>query len=320
MRSILICFLLLLFACGFDEVQSTIFTTTLTGPAMSIPNSGPASPFPSVMSTSGAPTMVYLVELSFQMLLQHPFPSDLVIVLASPQGYEGRLFAMNQNCASAVSGVVTFQSNATVEGPSCPVASTAFLPNSNTIRTENFDTQLDNGAAANTIQGNMAQFFSNSIGINGNWYVYLQDFVAGGGTGTTGTWTLSLTYSDTPITTSAPTSTTTTTSTMTTPSTTTASTTASTTTTTPTATTTQSSTTSTTTAGTTTAAGTTATTTAGTTTTTAAAITTPPSSTTTTPVGTTTAAANTNPTPEASLEISDNLNLMLTGKRVLIDN
>lgn len=141
-------------------------TYTNTG-VITVPNSGPATPYPSTISVSGATGAVDKVVVTLTGL-SHSFPDDLDVLLVSPDGQKLMLMS-DVGGSHSISGVNLVFTN-----------SGAFLSDSNQIISGQYrpsDFELGDAFSAPAPAGPYASTFStfNGSNPNGDWQLYVND-------------------------------------------------------------------------------------------------------------------------------------------------
>jgi hypothetical protein len=149
--------------------------TTFSNPAsIAIPGvgtSGPAAPYPSVISVAGLSGQVTKVTATINGF-NHTFPDDVGALLVGPTGGNVVLFNGAGSAISAVNLTWTFDDAAVDPLPAIgALASGTFRP-SNYFPADSFP-----GAPAGPYGAVLSVF--NGLNPNGNWSLYVFDFVAG---------------------------------------------------------------------------------------------------------------------------------------------
>ncbi len=168
-------------AYTFALPQHTNFTN---GASISIANSGPATPYPSTITISGASGLVSKVAVTLNGL-SHSFPDDLDIMLVSPSG--GKVMLMSDaGGAHALSAVnLTFDDS----GAALPDATQI---SSGTFRPTDFESgdSLPSPAPAAPYAGTLSAM--NGGNPNGVWSLYVNDDAVGDAGSISGGWRLAL--------------------------------------------------------------------------------------------------------------------------------
>lgn len=152
--------------------------------SISIPNSGPATPYPSIITVSNATGLVSKVSVKL-IGLNHSFPDDLDILLVSPSG-EKVLLMSDVGGAHSVSGVnLTFNDSGA-----------ALLDAAQIVSGTNSPTDLEPGeslpsAPARPYSSSLTAF--NGGNPNGDWKLYINDDNGGDSGALSGGWSLDLT-------------------------------------------------------------------------------------------------------------------------------
>ncbi len=172
---------------GLQTVETSHFTNNT---ALTIPDSGPASVYPSAINVSGLSGVVQKVTATLRGF-SHEWPDDVDVLLVGPGGQKVLLMS---DCGggNARNGItVTFDSAAANSVPDSGAIS------SGTYRPTNYDATTDNfvvpapGAPYGT---SLATF--NNTNPNGAWSLYIQDDGAIDSGSLTQGWVLSLTTSN----------------------------------------------------------------------------------------------------------------------------
>jgi subtilisin-like proprotein convertase family protein len=165
----------------YDQQGGTYSSTSL----ITINEDGSADPYPStitVPSLSGTVTKVTVTITG----LTHTYPDDVRILLVGPQG-ENVLLMYNQGGEYDVNGVnLTFDDNAASQLPDSQITEGTYKPCS--------DTQNDdmNSPAPARPYGTTLSVF-NSIDPQGDWSLYVLDWVANDSGSISGGWELNIT-------------------------------------------------------------------------------------------------------------------------------
>ncbi len=171
---------------GCQHVPQTPVQFCNTG-GITIPNSGPGSPYPSSISVSGVGTSASLCAVTLRSL-SHTFPDDIDMLIAGPAGgtQNTTLLSDAGGGTDAVSVDLTFQDSAASGVPDGgPLVSGTFKPT-------NIGTGDTYPAPAPAPQGGTTPNFNAFTGdLNGNWNLFVVDD-AGGDTGFVGGWCVSI--------------------------------------------------------------------------------------------------------------------------------
>jgi uncharacterized repeat protein (TIGR01451 family) len=151
---------------------------------ISIPNSGPATPYPSTITITNATGLVSKVVVTLNGLT-HSFPDDLDVLLVSPDGQKVLLMS-DVGGAHGISGVnLTFNDSGTALLDAAPIVSGTNSP-----------TDLEPGeslpsAPARPYNSSLTAF--NGGNPNGVWKLYINDDNGGDSGNVSGGWSLGLT-------------------------------------------------------------------------------------------------------------------------------
>jgi uncharacterized repeat protein (TIGR01451 family) len=172
---------------GLTTVQSVSFTNAA---AISIPDSGKGSPYPSIISVSGSTGTVTKVTAALRGFT-HSWPDDVDVLLVGPTGQRVMLMS---DCGggNARSGVwLTFDSDATSAVPdSATVQPGTYKPTNVDATSDNFPSP----APASPFATSLTNF--NGANPNGNWSLFVQDDNAMDGGSITQGWSLTITTSN----------------------------------------------------------------------------------------------------------------------------
>lgn len=176
-------------------------TVAFTNPApITIPEIGPATPFPSVINVSGLSGVIAAAPGSLTVTLNgfsHDFPDDLGIVLVGPTGAAFEIYAgaTNDTTGPAASNLtITISDAGTIPLPdNTGLSSTTYRPTSYYPGTTYAPPIGENYLApAPAGDSTFASVFGGT-NPNGDWKLYIEDFTDPGGTGTvSGGWTLNI--------------------------------------------------------------------------------------------------------------------------------
>jgi subtilisin-like proprotein convertase family protein len=184
-RAGLIAVVLLTAFALFSLATSAQAVTYSNTNSITIPDSGSGTPYPStitVPSVSGTVTKVTVTITG----LTHTYPDDVRILLVGPQG-ENVLLMYNQGAGDDVNGVnLTFDDSAASQLPDSQITSGTYKPCS--------DTQNDdmNAPAPARPYGTTLSVFD-GIDPQGDWSLYVLDWVANDAGSISGGWELTLT-------------------------------------------------------------------------------------------------------------------------------
>lgn len=172
---------------GLRTVQTVTFTNAT---ALTIPDSGAASVYPSLMVVADFPGVIQKVTATLRGFT-HDWPDDVDVLLTGPNGTNVMLLA---DCGGGNSrnGInLTFDDAATASIPdSGAIAAGTYKPT-------NIDTTTDSlpAPAPAGLFGKTLDVF-NGANPNGNWSLYIRDDNAMDGGSVTQGWTLSITTSN----------------------------------------------------------------------------------------------------------------------------
>jgi hypothetical protein len=170
-------------------VSAQATTTSFSNPgAIAIPGvgtSGPASPYPSIITVAGLSGTVTKVTATLTGF-SHTFPDDVGALLVGPTGANVVLFNGAGSGIDAVNLTWIFDDAAAAPLPSAgALASGTFLP-SNYFPGDSFP-----GAPAGPYGTALSAF--NGLNPNGNWSLFAYDFVGGDVGSISGGWSLTFT-------------------------------------------------------------------------------------------------------------------------------
>ena len=172
---------------GLTTLQTTEFTNVT---AITIPDSGRATPYPSILNVGGLTGIVTKVSATLRGY-SHSWPDDVDVLLVGPGGQKVLLMS---DCGGGgeVNGLtLTFDDNAMSGLPDASGISTG------TYKPTNFDTASDNfpsPAPGAPFSATLSAF--NGKNPNGNWSLYVQDDGSLDSGSITQGWTLSITTSN----------------------------------------------------------------------------------------------------------------------------
>jgi len=167
------------FVLGIEATESA----QASNPAsMTIPDSGAATPYPSIINVAGRSGVVSKVAVTL-VGLSHTWPGDLDILLVGPDGARVGLLGRVGGGASAVNATITFDDEAT--------ASVGSTVTSGTFRPTGVSSSLPSPAPAAPYSAALATF--NGVSPNGNWALYVVDRAAQDAGSISGGWRLDIT-------------------------------------------------------------------------------------------------------------------------------
>ncbi|MFZ4786046.1 MAG: hypothetical protein ACOYLH_11250 [Flavobacteriales bacterium] len=181
--------ILTILICFSISIAASSQTFTNSG-AITINDSSPASPFPSTIVVSGAPAVINTFTVTITGF-SHTWPSDVDVVLASPNG---EAITLMSDCGSG-----TDVSGATyVFDDAAPANMTNSVNNSGTFRPSDFfiDTYGSIPGAINySATAGTATFASVFTGdpANGTWSLYVIDDLGGDSGSISGGWSITFT-------------------------------------------------------------------------------------------------------------------------------
>lgn len=188
----------------FSVVASTLAALTLawaahaqsfSNPApINIPDSGAGGIYPSTVIVSGVSTPAASVRVTLNGLT-HSYFSDLAIVLVAPNG---RAYSLTNRCGGAApitDGTFSFSVDAASSIASNIVVPGVYLPSSCTA-----GVSLPPPAPSDPYSTDLAEQLIADM--NGNWLLYLADLAAGDSGVLAGGWTIDITTTPTPSTSS----------------------------------------------------------------------------------------------------------------------
>ncbi|MDW8412241.1 MAG: S8 family serine peptidase [Acidobacteriota bacterium] len=159
-------------------------TTTIT-----IPSSGPATPYPSNISVSGVTGTVTKVTVELR-LFNHTFPDDVDVLLVGPTGARVIIMSDVGGSTDAVDLNITLDDSAPSSLPdNGPLTSGTFKP-TNIGATDTFASPAP-GAPYGSV---LADF--NGLNPNGTWSLYVVDDLGGDSGSFSGGWRLNITTSN----------------------------------------------------------------------------------------------------------------------------
>jgi uncharacterized repeat protein (TIGR01451 family) len=154
--------------------------------AITIPDVGPATPYPSIIQVSGLTGLLVSKVTASLNGFTHSFPHDVNVLLASPTGEELVLMAHVGGPYSATNLTLNFDDAATQELPAGQLVSGTFLPTDNSP----FDT-FPGFTSPVTNASALAVF--NGLDPDGTWSLYVYDDSAGNSGMIANGWSLGLT-------------------------------------------------------------------------------------------------------------------------------
>ncbi len=179
--------------------DSTTFTVTVTpsvnaqfanSAAITIPTQGKGSPYPSTIEVSRIRGTVSRVTVTLAQL-NHPYPSDVDVLLVGPQGQKVVLMSDAGGSERLVNVRYTFDDRAAAGipiNPSEPVPTGTYKPTNH----QGVDDFPD--APAGTISANLDAF--NGTSPNGTWSLYVVDDASPDGGNISGGWILNIFSTD----------------------------------------------------------------------------------------------------------------------------
>jgi subtilisin-like proprotein convertase family protein len=179
--------------------DSTTFTVTVTpsvnaqfanAAAITIPTQGKASPYPSTIEVSRIRGTVSRVTVTLAQL-NHPYPSDVDVLLVGPQGQKVVLMSDAGGSERLTNVRFTFDDRAAAGipiNPSDPVPTGTYKPTNH----QGVDDFPD--APAGTISANLDAF--NGTSPNGTWSLYVVDDASPDGGSISGGWILNIFSTD----------------------------------------------------------------------------------------------------------------------------
>jgi uncharacterized repeat protein (TIGR01451 family) len=172
---------------GLTTIQTTTFTNAA---AITIPDSGKATPYPSTIIVTGLTGAVTRVTATLRGY-SHSWPDDVDVLLVGPGGQKIMLMG---DCGggNARNGVLlAFDDSASSSVPdSTAIPSGTYKPTNNDSTSDNFPSPAPGAPFATTL----AAF--NGQNPNGNWSLYVQDDGSLDSGSITQGWTLSVTTSN----------------------------------------------------------------------------------------------------------------------------
>jgi subtilisin-like proprotein convertase family protein len=174
---------------GNNMVQQTL-TFNSTGGAMRIPatgTSGITNPYPSTITTSGVPATATVASVRLNGV-SHTFPSDIDILLQSPNGTNVVLMSDAGSGTDIVNVNYTFQDGAPAMTLTVNPTGTYSPFNSGAT-----DTWVAPGPGSVTQATPLLSLFTPGLVHNGDWKLFVVDDV-GGDTGVLNNWSITFTY------------------------------------------------------------------------------------------------------------------------------
>lgn len=172
---------------GLRTVQTLSFTNNT---ALTIPDSGPASVYPSMIVVADAAGIVQKVTATLRGF-SHGWPDDVDVLLASPSGTNVMLMSDCGGGNSRNGITVTFDVAAADSVPdSGAIASGTYKPTNIDTTSDNLPAPAPAGPFGKTLD------VFNGANPNGNWLLYIRDDNAMDGGSVTQGWTLSITTSN----------------------------------------------------------------------------------------------------------------------------
>ncbi len=172
--------------------------------AITIPDSGSSTPYPSNITVAGAPTSISAATVTLSGF-SHTFPADVDILLVSPTGRKFILLSDTGSGTDAVNANVTFSDAA--GGPPTTIVTGTFRP-ADTTSGDTFGAPAPAGPYLSPAPVGSATLTSAFTGVaggdpNGTWSLYVVDDAGGDLGSISGGWSLTLT-STTPVCSSTP--------------------------------------------------------------------------------------------------------------------
>ena len=158
--------------------------------AITIPDSGKGTPYPSAIAVAGLAGAVTRVSVTLRGL-SHTYPDDLDVLLVGPAGQTVLLMSDCGGSADINNVTLVFDDSAAASLPNSSQIS------SGTYKPTNFDTSSDTfptNAPAGPYGSVLAAF--NGVNPNGNWMLYLRDDSSSDAGSLAQGWTLSITTSN----------------------------------------------------------------------------------------------------------------------------
>jgi hypothetical protein len=172
---------------GLRTIQTRSFTNAT---ALTIPDSGAASVYPSLIVVAEVPGAIQKVTATLRGF-SHDWPDDVDVLLAGPSGTNVMLLSDCGGGNSRNSINLTFDDTAVASIPdSAAIGAEAYKPTNMDTTTDN----LPSPAPVGTFGKTLGVF--NGWNPNGNWSLYIRDDNAMDGGSVTQGWTLSLTTSN----------------------------------------------------------------------------------------------------------------------------
>ncbi|QUV84138.1 S8 family serine peptidase [Chloracidobacterium aggregatum] len=166
-------------------------TFTFSNPApITIPLSGPATPYPSTINVSGIPTGHVVTKVTVTINnFNHTWPSDVGVALRGPGGQICVLF----NNAIGGSGGVTGRTY-TFDQAFPPLPATGFPPSGTYGPNNNSTTRTFAAPLPSPPYNSNLNIFNGLSGasVNGTWELFVQDFVGGDAGNINGGWSIAI--------------------------------------------------------------------------------------------------------------------------------
>jgi large repetitive protein len=162
-------------------------TSFANGAAITIPSSGPASPYPSAINVSGLAGLVSKVKVTLNNLT-HAFPDDVNMLLVAPAGQKLVLMAHTGGGHGITNVTLTFDDAAASALPSSSLISSGTFKPSNNGFGNSFPFPAPSGPYGPALLSNF-----NGTDPNGNWSLYVMDSATGDGGAISGGWSLDIT-------------------------------------------------------------------------------------------------------------------------------
>jgi subtilisin-like proprotein convertase family protein len=170
-------------AATASAATSTFSNATL----IAIPDTGPATPYPSSVNASGFAGNVQKATVTLRNLT-HTCPEDIQALLVGPSGAKSILMANVGGCPQTDIGLI----NLTFDQAVTNTIQTSTVPASGTYRPSDSGTtsSLSPPAPANPYQANLGVF--NGTAANGTWNLFVEDCCAADQGSIGGGWSLTL--------------------------------------------------------------------------------------------------------------------------------
>ena len=186
-------------ASGESVLKSTSSVTApaaqfCNGAAITIPDSGAATPYPSTINVSGLTGLVSKVTVTLTGM-NHTFPDDVDILLVSPSGKSVLLMSDTGGSLDLVNVNLTFDDAAASQLPDgTQIVSGTFKP-SNYGSGDTFPAPAPASSVATPYGGTMGNF--NGTNPNGDWNLFVVDDLGGDMGSISGGWCIDITTTPT---------------------------------------------------------------------------------------------------------------------------